>query len=216
MAEELENKGAAAAGAAGNAAGGTGTAGAADAAGAGDGGQKPAGTDNGTKPGAEQPKTLTLDEKQLAEREQRAAKAMIKSMAEQAGLDESGVQKLLDEYKTKKEAEKTDAQRATERAEKAEKELTAIKNQSAVLAAGVNPDFAEFVAYQAGKNVTSATDFPAALAAYVAANPKYLAAAGNAAGASAAGGYRQGSGTAATTEKQYLDSKYKGNPYYKP
>jgi hypothetical protein len=138
---------------------------------------------------------------------------MIKSMAEQAGLDEAGVQKLLDDYKAKKDAEKTDAQRATERAEKAESELTSLKNKNQVLAAGVQSDFAEFVAFQVNKTVTSTTDFPAALKTFLEANPKYLTAAdGQQPGA---GGYRQGSNSGASTDQQYLDKKYKNNPFYK-
>jgi len=145
---------------------------------------------NGEQPDkTTEPKTVTLDEKQLMEREQRAAKAMIKNMAERAGLDEAGVQKLLDDYKAKKDAEKTEAQREKERADKLAEELAGYKNKAAVLSAGVEPEFTDFVAFKVNKMVTDTTDFETALKKFLADNPKYA----GGEKPQGAGGYKQGS-----------------------
>lgn len=60
---------------------------------------------------------------------------------------------------------------------KLQEKVAAYERKEQVASAGVNPAYAEFVAFEAGKGVTDGVDFSAALKTYLEKNPQYKAAA---------------------------------------
>ena len=56
---------------------------------------------------------------------------------------------------------------------KLQEKVAAYERKEQVASAGVNPAYAEFVAFEAGKGVTDGVDFSTALKAYLEKNPQY-------------------------------------------
>lgn len=128
-------------------------------------------TDNTTVT-TDTPQTETVDVQAQA---QKIADAMVaKKLKAMPTKDE------LKAFKDWQEAQKTPEQKENEELLKLKQEAESYKakamayeNEKTVIKSGVSTDFAEFVAYQAGKSVTDEVDFGTALKAYLVANPQY-------------------------------------------
>ncbi|MDL2293203.1 hypothetical protein LJC60_01075 [Ruminococcaceae bacterium OttesenSCG-928-D13] len=75
--------------------------------------------------------------------------------------------------KTPEQKESEEVQRLRQEAQEAAAKVMAYERKDSVIGSGVSPTYADFVAFEVGKLVTDDTDFAAALAGYVKANPQF-------------------------------------------
>jgi alanyl-tRNA synthetase len=158
------------------------------------------------------------------ERSERAKNAALKSYFEQQGFTPEEVTQLLKDHKAKKDAEKTEAQREKERADKAEKEKSDVLSAAnsriartefkvAAQAAGVPADRLEAAVKLADLSDLTpdektgeipATKLKAAVEATIKANPFLKGAAGTGGSGGVGGGANPGGGSSGSSMNDFI------------
>lgn len=107
------------------------------------------------------------------------ARSLVAKKLKEAGFTKKGD---LDAFKKWQESQMTPEQKesaallaAQEQANEYKAKLDALERREAVRAAGVSPDYVDFVAFEAGKSVDDVTDFGAALKKYIGENAQFTA-----------------------------------------
>lgn len=173
------------------------------------GGENPDGAENqpdgdgGRQPGNQ---TRTYDQAEVDrianERAQRAERAAITGWAQQQGMTPEEIKALLEDHKARKEAEKTDLQKAqdaiaaeTAKTSAKEKEIAALNGKIIALSLGVQPEYLDDALALASLHADYAENTKAAIEAVLSRHPSFVAAA--AAGSpkpDSAAGYAPGGG----------------------
>lgn len=148
----------------------------------------------------------------VAEEAQKRADAMLakklKGMPKKEELDE--FRKWKDSQKTPEQKESEELQRLRNESAEKDAKLLAYEHKEVATKAGIAPEFADFVVFEAGKGVTETIDFDTALAAYLKANPQYKGT------ATAAGGKTAMQQSSAPAQMSDVEAAfYKNNPQLK-